>query len=176
MIIIPQTCKEDWNRMTPVEKGRICDKCCKTVLDFSQMSKDEVLNVLRERRKAGESICGRFRASHLTPVSEVKPGSKAFEKISRIRVFLAAVLLVFSTTLFTSCAEEPLPPVQHKIVHQDKPAKREQAFRVDDLAKPHRWVPLLKEAIAPEPPDDDIYITAGVEPVNDIYPDTTYQQ
>ena len=60
-ISIPQPCHEDWNKMTPNEKGRFCDACEKTVIDFSNTSKFH----LAKRIHAGENICGRFKSSQL---------------------------------------------------------------------------------------------------------------
>ena len=49
-ISIPEPCHEDWNRMTPNEKGRFCDSCEKTIIDFSNYSKTE----LAKRINSGE--------------------------------------------------------------------------------------------------------------------------
>ena len=41
-ISIPQPCSQSWQQMTPVEQGRHCESCCKTVVDFTPMSNDEI--------------------------------------------------------------------------------------------------------------------------------------
>jgi hypothetical protein len=43
-ISIPQPCHENWNQMTPVEQGRHCIQCSKTVTDFTVMSNNEIIN------------------------------------------------------------------------------------------------------------------------------------
>ncbi len=47
-ISIPKPCHEDWNTMTPNEQGSFCGKCCKTVIDFSHQSNDEIQQFLLE--------------------------------------------------------------------------------------------------------------------------------
>lgn len=54
---IPEPCHENWNQMTPNEQGRHCFSCQKTVVDFTLMSDQEVLNYVSA---ASSSVCGRF--------------------------------------------------------------------------------------------------------------------
>jgi hypothetical protein len=48
--------------MTPVEKGKFCSSCQKTVIDFSMMSDREIAAFLK---KPATSTCGRFKADQL---------------------------------------------------------------------------------------------------------------
>jgi len=61
-IIIPTPCHENWEAMTPEEKGRFCSVCSKTVRDFTIASDDEIINVFSN---ATEEICGNFYESQL---------------------------------------------------------------------------------------------------------------
>jgi len=47
---IPTPCHEDWNTMTPVEKGKFCGSCNKEVVDFSLMTDAEVLNFFKKQQ------------------------------------------------------------------------------------------------------------------------------
>ncbi|EJL75419.1 TonB-dependent receptor [Chryseobacterium populi] len=58
---IPKPCHENWEYMTPDEKGRFCQICSETVQDFTGFSDEELLN----RLNSGEKICGRFRGDQL---------------------------------------------------------------------------------------------------------------
>lgn len=46
MISIPDPCNENWDEMTPVEKGRYCDSCEKVVHDVTNFSDDRLSNLL----------------------------------------------------------------------------------------------------------------------------------
>ncbi|HCA09273.1 TonB-dependent receptor plug domain-containing protein [Chryseobacterium sp.] len=61
-ITIPKPCHENWNAMTPEEKGRFCSVCSKTVRDFTVASDQEIIEVFSH---SSEDICGNFNASQL---------------------------------------------------------------------------------------------------------------
>ncbi|MES2330896.1 MAG: T9SS type A sorting domain-containing protein [Bacteroidota bacterium] len=67
---IPKPCHENWDAMTPVDKGRFCASCSKEVVDFSLLSDVEVLNFFK--RSTGNT-CGRFNVAQLErPLQETK--------------------------------------------------------------------------------------------------------
>lgn len=61
-ITIPKPCHENWEMMTPEEKGRFCSVCSKTVRDFSVASDQEIIEAFSH---SSEDICGNFNASQL---------------------------------------------------------------------------------------------------------------
>lgn len=92
---ISKPCSEDWNKMTAEEQGRHCQVCCKTVVDFSQKSNDEIVGFLQ--KNVSSKVCGRFRKEQLQPHKISNPRN-------RYRTFFAALIFVFGGMLFTSCA------------------------------------------------------------------------
>ena len=60
---IPEPCHEDWNKMTPVDKGRFCDSCQKSVIDFTGMSDTQLVAFFK--KPSTGSLCGRFNNDQL---------------------------------------------------------------------------------------------------------------
>jgi len=59
---VPIPCHENWENMTPVEKGRFCSSCQKQVIDFSRMSDREIALIFK---KQSGTVCGRFMGDQL---------------------------------------------------------------------------------------------------------------
>jgi hypothetical protein len=62
-ISIPKPCFEGWENMLPNERGRYCNSCAKTVVDFSVMSDEAVQQYFISN--AGQKICGHFKNSQV---------------------------------------------------------------------------------------------------------------
>jgi hypothetical protein len=84
---IPEPCHQSWQQMAAVNGGRHCESCCKTVVDFTLMNNDEIINYL----SASKNVCGRFDAHQLTAVNLYLQAPKAQKKIWR---YVKAVALI----------------------------------------------------------------------------------
>lgn len=60
-ISIPKPCHENWQKMSPLEKGRFCDSCQKQVFDFTKSSDTEILRKFNSEKNS----CGRFLKTQL---------------------------------------------------------------------------------------------------------------
>lgn len=117
---IPQPCHEDWNKMTPVDKGKFCNSCSKQVVDFSTMTDHEVLNYFS---KTSGKVCGRFANDQLQrPMQPIKTEKKKTWWIAA----LMPLLLLFDkadaqkknskdTTVF-AIAKDPQPIIMGKVL------------------------------------------------------------
>lgn len=105
IISIPQPCHEDWNKMTPNEKGSFCQKCSKTVIDFSTKTEEEIQNILLSRKD--KKTCGRFNNDQLNNgLNKLSiPLYLLPKNISLSKAFIIAVFVVFGTGLF-SCTNQ----------------------------------------------------------------------
>jgi hypothetical protein len=56
IIKIPNPCNENWNTMTPTERGMFCSNCKKEVINYQYYSNNQLLKSLN----TDEKICGRF--------------------------------------------------------------------------------------------------------------------
>lgn len=102
-ISIPEPCHEDWNKMIPNEKGRFCESCSKTVVDFTTMLPDDIKYYFLENR--GKSICGRMKQSQLDSIVIQIPSRVLYSQTNYQHYFLLALFVVMGTTLF-SCADK----------------------------------------------------------------------
>jgi hypothetical protein len=98
-ISIPNPCHEDWSKMTSKEKGRFCQSCSKTVVDFTKKSKKEIQQYLSENY--GKRVCGRIRREQLDTITLEIPENTFYQKLSFQKLFLLALLFVMGTTLFS---------------------------------------------------------------------------
>lgn len=60
---IPEPCHENWKEMTLVEKGRFCGSCQKEVMDFTNMSDQQIMAFFR--KPTTSAVCGRFQDDQL---------------------------------------------------------------------------------------------------------------
>jgi hypothetical protein len=91
-IEIPEPCNEDWNDMTPLDKGAFCNKCSKKLYDFSSMSDDEIIKVISRDKNA----CGRYRRDQLNRVL-TNDAPKSILSISKYLFTLPAILFAIDS-------------------------------------------------------------------------------
>ena len=60
-ISVPSPCHENWQQMTPVEKGRFCASCQRKVFDFTTMPDREIMSILQ----GDDYICGKLTGEQL---------------------------------------------------------------------------------------------------------------
>jgi hypothetical protein len=64
-IHIPEPCHQQWQQMTPTDNGRHCAHCCKTVVDFTKMSNNEIINHL----STNSHVCGRIGEQQVNSIN-----------------------------------------------------------------------------------------------------------
>ncbi|HET6993110.1 MAG TPA: hypothetical protein VFJ43_17380 [Bacteroidia bacterium] len=112
MITIPNPCPEKWENMSPVAGGAFCDKCSKTVFDFSNSSNEEIIAFLSAEK--GKKICGKIRKVQLA------------ESRSFYSKFLAAIAIAFTPVIFASCGNKTDDGNEHAV--------GDVAWKTDSLA------------------------------------------
>lgn len=76
---IENPCLEDWSKMSPKQMGRHCQLCDKTVVDFTQMSPEEISNYLSKKSK--ERICGRIWSPNHLRVEKTSKNQRLFNRL-----------------------------------------------------------------------------------------------
>lgn len=105
-ISIPTPCHEDWNDMTPADKGRHCSQCNKTVVDFTTSGPQEIALYLSQHK--AENLCGRFNPEQIeepipTPEDFVKQLS--YFRMPMLKKIAAIFLFAFSI-MAASCNDD----------------------------------------------------------------------
>lgn len=128
--IIKKPCSENWDKMTPNEQGRHCEKCALTVIDFTQMAEDEILQTLQAR--AGERTCGRMKVK---PARYTLPEQIIHPQIQRYSWKLPHGLYTLSLAalLLSSCNYFPGNHVTGEVGQVEITGK---VIRVDSLESP----------------------------------------
>lgn len=96
---IPEPCHENWNAMTPVEKGKFCGSCQKQVIDFSVMSDRQLAEFFK--RPSSGSVCGRFMTDQLDRDIEI-PG----KRIPWLKYFFTIASPAFFLSLKASASKK----------------------------------------------------------------------
>jgi len=91
-IVIDNPCHENWEAMTPNEKGAFCLSCQKTVVDFSKQTIDEIKTFFANLPQT-ETVCGRFENEQLNQISfehffKQFSGWKFFQKAAIVTFFI----------------------------------------------------------------------------------------
>lgn len=90
-IAIPQPCHESWEKMIANAEGKFCLACQKSVIDFTNKSDSEIVEILQK----GGNICGRFRKEQLKTYTLEKANWSL--PIKAFAVFMAGL----ATTIFS---------------------------------------------------------------------------
>ncbi len=104
-ITIPEPCQENWDKMKPVAKGRFCDSCTKTVIDFTKMSSQQIQHFF-EQQQNPENICGRFTNDQLDTITLEIPHAIIQQRHSFKKAFILALLIAMGTTLMNCTAHD----------------------------------------------------------------------
>lgn len=107
---IPVPCHENWENMTPVEKGRFCDSCQKKVIDFSRMSDREIAEFFK--KSLGGSVCGRFMGDQLNRDIEIPK-----KRIPWVKYFFQFALPAFLISIKVNAQSKISKP---DIIYTDK--------------------------------------------------------
>ena len=138
IVSIPEPCHEDWNKMEPYTKGKFCNSCSKSVLDFSTKTDTEIKDILLEYKD--QKVCGHFKKSQVNrPLNITINLSDLPKNISTTKAFAIALFLVFGTFLF-SCTNN----------------NGQKINEIEVVAPPQYTNGMMSVDIPPPPPDSVI--------------------
>lgn len=110
--------------MPPHEQGRFCGSCQKTVVDFTMMSDQEVLNYFL---KADHNVCGRFADDQLNKELKITENKKRFSWAYVWNILMATFLAAKANAQITPIIKKPVEPVKEISIKVGKVAHVPQA-------------------------------------------------
>ncbi|PAW93775.1 hypothetical protein CKK33_09820 [Mucilaginibacter sp. MD40] len=103
-ISIPQPCHQNWNNMTPADKGRHCQLCGKDIVDFTGFTDQQLITYL----SMGTKTCGRLLPQQINNINrQLKPGSGRRVMWKELTL-VAALTAIFTTVNSAVKAQHPI--------------------------------------------------------------------
>ena len=140
-LTIPKPCHEDWNAMTPVEKGKFCGSCQKQVVDFSTMSDRQVAEFFK--KPSTGSVCGRFMTDQLDRTLEIPK-----KRIPWLRYFFTIALPAFFLSIKTSATRtQGEPKIRNVDADSTRPSIYDDMRVMGMVSRPPVFQPIAKDTI-----------------------------
>jgi hypothetical protein len=118
---VAKPCHEDWQNMSPNAKGRHCQSCAKTVVDFSIMTDAEIVSFFKNKP---QNVCGRFTDKQLEKHYSIATPSQSMNYARAAA--LAAGLFVASV----GCEKIPSLSEKDSLIQVDSNNKFPKNFRI----------------------------------------------
>src|SRR5690242_20114655 len=98
-ISIPKPCLEGWENMTPNEKGRYCNACATTVVDFTVMSDEAVQRYFIDNY--GQQVCGHFKNTQVQRITIELPANIFHIQLPSWKKFSIAFLIIYGASFLS---------------------------------------------------------------------------
>ncbi len=138
---IPKPCHENWDAMTPEDKGRFCGACQKTVIDFIDMSDRQIAEFFK---KPSGNVCGRFGGEQLNRIIEVPR-----KRIPWIKYFFTIALPAFLFSI--KAGAQGQVRVKGKVAVCEKPVSKGDTLITPSQKSPYQDRPVMLGLVMPMP-------------------------
>lgn len=99
---INEPCSEDWDCITPNEKGRFCNNCNKTVFDFTTATDNDIIKNIEKMK--GNMFCGQFEEGQLNRwihTSSLKTSNKKLYELLLSFLLLSGTQNLYAQEVYT---------------------------------------------------------------------------
>ncbi|MBL1281493.1 MAG: T9SS type A sorting domain-containing protein [Fluviicola sp.] len=103
-IQISKPCSENWNEMSPNQKGAFCQKCSKSVYDFTKRSNEEIKSILLKLK--GQEVCGRILTTQESALNSEFYAWKLSNRATLNRAILFSLVVVFGLSVLSCTTEQ----------------------------------------------------------------------
>ncbi len=144
-ISIKKPCHENWSDMTPNQQGAFCNKCVKTVVDFSTQSLEEIRDFFAGKQQ--EKVCGRFEEQQLTALS-FDAFFNRFKRFEFTKRFALIVYFTFGMWLFNTSGAKAQSNAHIK---GDVQVEEPQAVKMGSVRATPQQKDSVKTCVKPKP-------------------------
>jgi hypothetical protein len=109
ILSIHKPCNQAWDTMTETEKGRFCNSCSKTIVDFTSMSDKQLINYFLEQKN--QQVCGRVMTDQLDTV--LSPAEPVRKRFGYWKYIAASALLFFTKASLKAQIKVDPSPQEH---------------------------------------------------------------
>ena len=101
---IDKPCTENWNKMTPTERGAFCQKCCKQVIDFTNQTNSQIQTALKNSN--GKEVCAKITNDQLSSLNFEFEQWQSSATMNVQRMSFYALLFVFGLSMVSCTSQE----------------------------------------------------------------------
>lgn len=114
-IDIPVPCSQQWGQMAPNREGRFCDHCHKTVIDFTGLTNQQIIDVISGSSK----ICGRLENKQLSAINDMLNRETVTMPRNIWKRIAIAAAVIWSIPFLKTEAQSKLATVQQPVMKDD---------------------------------------------------------
>lgn len=153
---IHEPCSENWNEMSPNEKGAFCQKCATQVYDFTNKTSLEIKQTLREL--IGQPVCGRITGPQEAALNAEFElwNQKSKQRLQSALVF--SLIVVFGLTLFSCSHEQDKQQIEQLQATAMKAIAQQQAGKADFTKTPSSQQSVEQEIRLVEPKVEELLV------------------
>ena len=160
---IASPCQENWDNMTPADKGKFCASCQKQVVDFTSMSDRQIAEFFK--KPATGTVCGRFMNDQLQRDIEIPkkriPWVKYFLQVALPALFISNKAVaqgkVAATTVVQPLIKQDTVPLPGIIIKNNSTNK--STIKVGKVASAVSPVTIVKGQVVNESGEGVPYAT-----------------
>ena len=119
-------CNQYWDEMNPVSGGRLCNKCAKTIVDFSKMTFTDIAFFMAE---SNEPVCGFYLPEQ---IEQTKIPKSKFPIAVGLTTLLATST-ISKAEMVSSTTEQNILKIKYNEENQSDNFKNELANKSDTL-------------------------------------------
>jgi hypothetical protein len=129
-ISVPQPCTEDWTQMSLQQRGRFCESCQTTVIDFTKMADQELVEFFK---KPKGNTCGHFKSQQLDRALSYHENTWLDQKSQRLVLGIGALLSLQNSNAQHLKGKPAIHYTEQAPAHKTTPLSKDSVYAIEGL-------------------------------------------